>query len=235
MEAARIITGATRLVSLQNLYTESSLEPLKSRRRQHKLLHFYKMINCPSTPSYLSNLIPETVGAAATYGLRNSDHIRNIPFKTQHFSSSFLPSTISEWNKLPHAIRSSDSVLSFKRSLNPKIKITPNFYYGGMRELSIQHARLRMHCSSLNEHLFSKNIVESPNCACGEIEDSYHYIFTCPLYHRQRSLLFDAINHITRLDLNTLLFGNNALSEDENHELFYHVQTFISKTKRFIR
>ena len=58
-EAARIITGATRLVSLHNLYMETSLEPLKSRRRTHKLLHFYKMLNCPSTPSYLSSLIPE--------------------------------------------------------------------------------------------------------------------------------------------------------------------------------
>jgi hypothetical protein len=235
MEAARIITGATRLVSLHNLYMESSLEPLKSRKRQHKLLHFYKMLNCPSTPSYLSNLIPESVGAAATYGLRNSDHIRNVPFKTQHFSSSSLPSAISEWNNLSSVSRSSGSVLSFKQSLNPKTNITPKFYYGGERELSIQHARLRMHCSSLNEHLFSKNIVESPNCACGEIEDTYHYIFTCPLYHRQRSLLFHAINHINHLDLNMLLFGNNDISEDANHELFYHVQTYISRTKRFFR
>ena len=50
IEAARIITGATRLVSLNNLYKESGLETLKSRRRQHKLVHFYKMLKSPSVP-----------------------------------------------------------------------------------------------------------------------------------------------------------------------------------------
>ena len=95
-EALRIITGATRLVSIQNLYNESSFESLKSRRRQHKLVHFFKMKNCPSTPSYLSNLITEPVGTVANYGLRNFDHIRNVTKNTNHFALSFLPSTISE-------------------------------------------------------------------------------------------------------------------------------------------
>jgi hypothetical protein len=81
IEAARIITGATRLVSFNNLYKESALEPLKSRRRKHKLVHFYKMLKCPTVPSYLSNLIPQSVGNVATYGLR-SDHIRNLQCNT---------------------------------------------------------------------------------------------------------------------------------------------------------
>ena len=234
MEAARIITRATRLVSLHNLYKESALEPLQSRRRQHKLVHFYKMLNSPTTPSYLSNLIPVSVGAVAAYGLRNSDHIRNVSFNTYHFSSSFIPSTISEWNKLPSASRSAGTVLSFKHALNSNIKCVPKVFYGGNRVSAIQHARLRMHCSSLNEHLFSKNIVESPTCVCGEIEDTHHFIFTCPLYQRQRSVLINALIHIPRLDLNSLLFGNDALSDDVNRQIFHHVQTYISITKRFI-
>ena len=100
IEAARIITGATRLVSFHNLYKESALEPLKSRRRQHKLVHFYKMLKCPTAPSYLSSLIPQSVGNVATYGLRNSDHIRTLPFKTQHFDASFLPLYLNGTNFL---------------------------------------------------------------------------------------------------------------------------------------
>ena len=234
IEAARIITGATRLVSIHNLYKESSLEPLKSRRRQHKLVHLFKMLNSPSIPSYLSNLIPESVGIVARYGLRNSDHIRNVSVNTNLFASSFLPSTISEWNRLPSSTRSSGSVTTFKHALNSNKKSVPNVFYDGNRESSIQHARLRMHCSSLNEHLFSKNIIESPLCVCGEIEDTYHYLFMCPLHHSQRSILHDLLRPITRIDINTLLFGNETLSDDENHQIFHHVQTYISKTKRFI-
>jgi len=43
-EGARIITGATRLVSLQNLYRETGLEPLQERRRKHNTSFFTKCI-----------------------------------------------------------------------------------------------------------------------------------------------------------------------------------------------
>jgi hypothetical protein len=45
-------------------------------------------------------------------------------------------------------------------------------------------------CSSLNEHLYIKNIIDSPNCFCGEIESTHHYLFKCPKYTRQRNSLF---------------------------------------------
>ena len=77
------------------------------------------------------------------------------------------------------------------------------------------------------------NIVESPACVCGEIEDTYHYIFTCPLYDSQRSGLLDVLRPFARLDLITVLFGNDSLSDDVNQQIFHHVQTYISKTKRF--
>ena len=37
VEAARIVTGATKLVSLDMLYRETSWKTLESRRRNHKL------------------------------------------------------------------------------------------------------------------------------------------------------------------------------------------------------
>ncbi len=42
-EAARIVTGATKLCSLENLYRDLKWESLASRRKKHKLLQFYKM------------------------------------------------------------------------------------------------------------------------------------------------------------------------------------------------
>ena len=63
-EAARIATGATKLVSINALYSEIRWENLEQRRKNHRLNLFYKMkINL--TPMYLSCLVPEPVGNAS--------------------------------------------------------------------------------------------------------------------------------------------------------------------------
>ena len=56
LEAARIVTGATKLVSFENLYKETGWEKLEVRRSKHKLCLFYKMSNNIS-PDYLSTLV----------------------------------------------------------------------------------------------------------------------------------------------------------------------------------
>ena len=43
IEAARIVTGATRLVSLDMLSKETSWGSLRDRRSKHKMCQFYKM------------------------------------------------------------------------------------------------------------------------------------------------------------------------------------------------
>ena len=71
-EAARIATGTTKLVSINNLYKEISLESLQKRRNDHKLNLFFKMYN-HLAPEYLSSLIPQEVNEIAHYNLRNSN------------------------------------------------------------------------------------------------------------------------------------------------------------------
>ena len=77
-EAARIVTGATKLTSLQSLYIETGWESLASRRQKSKLVHFYKMQN-EMTPEYLSSLAPPTVGSTTRYRLRNESDLQTIP------------------------------------------------------------------------------------------------------------------------------------------------------------
>jgi hypothetical protein len=48
VEAARIVTGDTRFVSLSNLYIETGWEKLKDRRERHRAIQFYKMSNNPA-------------------------------------------------------------------------------------------------------------------------------------------------------------------------------------------
>jgi len=231
-EAARIISGGTRLASLQNLYNETALEPLKNRRTKHKLTNFYKMYNSIS-PSYLCTLIPSSVGDSSAYSLRNSNNIRSIQCKSQLFSRSFLPSTINLWNNLPESVRTAPSLSAFKANLNKDKKIIPQHYYNGERQSNILHARLRMHCSSLNEHLYTKNIVQSPYCQCGEIEDTYHFFFNCPIYTAKRVILFDNLSSFQPITLQLLLFGVKDGSYEVNSLIFKHVQSFIRDSHRF--
>ena len=60
-EAARIVTGLTRSVSLDNLYRECGWVSLTERHRQQKVIFLYKSVN-GLVPTYISDLIPPSVG-----------------------------------------------------------------------------------------------------------------------------------------------------------------------------
>ena len=73
-EAARIVTGATKLVSINSLLSETGWETLSSRRNKHKLTLLYKMQNDLS-PEYLCSLVPPTMGSTSSYPLCNADDL----------------------------------------------------------------------------------------------------------------------------------------------------------------
>ena len=78
--AARIVTGATRLVSINSLLLETGWETLSARRKNHKFVMFYKMQN-NLCPVYLSSLLPRTVGSSVSYNLRNAGDIQTVCYK----------------------------------------------------------------------------------------------------------------------------------------------------------
>ena len=231
LEAARIVTGTTKLISLENLYKETGWETLNSRRQQHKLGLFYKMIH-GLVPPYLSLLLPPLVGENSRYPLRNSDHYQNIKSKSQLYYNSFLPSAIREWNSLDASVKSSQSVTSLKKSLS-KRKLVPSYYYHGNRKSQILHTRIRTNCSSLNFYLYRKNIIQNKYCTCGEVEDTQHFFFICPQYNAIRQVMLDMISRYIVPTLDILLFGETTLNDRSNSEIFDAVQKFIIHTKRF--
>lgn len=231
-EAARIVTGATKFVSIDALYSETGWETLASRRKKHKLQMFFKMKN-GLAPEYLSTLIPPSVGNTSAYQLRNASDINALHASSQLYYKSFLPSVIRDWNGLPDEIHKSSSSESFKRKLNSMVGISPKSYLVENRLGQIYHARLWTKCSSLNRYLFSKNIIENPLCACGSIEDTYHFMFICNRYNNQRQELIDIVSEIYQPTLNVLLFGSSELSILQNKQVILAVQDFLVKTKRF--
>ena len=80
-EAARIVTGGTRLVSLNNLYLETEWDKLKNRREMHRLVYFYKMKNNIS-PQYLSDLVLDSLNSIHSHKTKNTSIIPPIRTRT---------------------------------------------------------------------------------------------------------------------------------------------------------
>lgn len=232
LECARIVTGATKLVSLEKLYREVGWEPLYERRQKHKLYLFYKMRNNLS-PTYLSDLVPETFQELTSYSLRNAQNIRSIATRTQLYYKSFLPACIREWNDLSDDLRNSESLTIFKSRLNTDVRKVPKYFNSGNRLLQIYHTRLRTECSALNHHLFSKSIIASSLCFCGDIETTKHYLLECPRYVQLRTTMINNVSTICIPSLSSLLFGDETLDDIANQNIFIAVQRYISETKRF--
>ncbi len=89
IEAARITSGATRLVSIDSLYTEICWETLEHRRHSHKLNIFYKMKNGIS-PTSLIDIVPPEIDTSR-YNFRNSDNVQLVRSRTTLYFNSFLP------------------------------------------------------------------------------------------------------------------------------------------------
>ena len=192
LEAGRIVTGATKLVEIDKLYKELGWLKLSDRRDLHKLFLFFKM-NLGLSPLYLSNLLPLHVGEFSSYKLRNADNYVGIHANTRAYAKSFLPSTLQAWNNLPEAVRSADTLAAFKHLLTLDTPKVPTYYDYGDRLDQILHTRFRTECSSLNQHLFRRNLVQNPYCLCGEIEDNKHFLLTCPRYNQMRAEMFLSI------------------------------------------
>ena len=158
IEAARIATGTTKLVSLNALYQETGRVRLEKRRENHKLVMFYKMYN-DLTPSYLSSLVPQLINNLSQYSLRNADNLQSIHARTNLYFQSFLPSVVRKWNDLSDEAKRPSSVTSFK-----------NFSNGIclFQNISIQAIGKHRSCIHVSEqNLYSRNITESPFCRCG--------------------------------------------------------------------
>ena len=136
---------------------------------------------------------------------------------------------VRDWNNIPMEVRNTSSP-RFKNFLGKGVKIS-KFFNTGTRPLQISHARLRLECSSLNLHLYKKNLVEDPSCICGEIESAKHFLLHCPRYHDTR---LNTIYKLPfRIDVNVLLYGDANLTENHNIEIFITVQKYILMSKRF--
>ena len=103
-EAAIVVTGLTRSVSLEMLYKECGWAPLSEKRHFQKLCFMYKC-NYNIVPDCISDLIPPLVGEVSNYPLRNAYDITTPRTPTETFRKSCIPSSAALWNSLDSSIR----------------------------------------------------------------------------------------------------------------------------------
>ena len=141
-EAVCILTGATRLVSINLLHCETGWESLATRRNKHKISMFHKMYTGLSL-AYLSALLPATIGANVSYNLRNPNNLQTVQCRSQLYYKSFLPSAIQTFNCLPEDSRNVNNTASLKNKLNRDLNRPPKYNNEGNRLTQIFHSRLR--------------------------------------------------------------------------------------------
>lgn len=235
-EAARIVTGTTRSISLSNLYKEIGWLSLSDRRQYQKIILTFKIKN-NMVPDYLNALFPRPNTENRPYNLRNVNDFVAIPRRTALFEKSFVPSAIELWNNIPVALKETQSLGFFKRTILQTLfptSIVPQHFLHGSRKLSIIHARLRNNCSDLKYDLFMNHVSDNNLCLnCHSPETAEHYFFQCKLYPNERLRLFENTCPFHPLSCNTLLIGRSDLLIEHNCIIVEAVHGYIKSTKRF--
>lgn len=109
LEAARIITGGTKLTSHANLYKETGWQTLSCRRKHHKIIKFQKIVN-NITPQYLRNILPERHSHIHQHNTRDANRFRPVRCRTNLYQKSFLSASVNLWNELPEDKRNDASI-----------------------------------------------------------------------------------------------------------------------------
>jgi len=183
------------------------------------------------TPPYFSELIRQqhTTG----YNLCNPDTVHILLCRSTLYSNSLIPHTIPIWNNLAAAVRQAPTIALFKTSIRPvqsKKKLILFLWHTAITSTSLSPS---YNCSSLNKHLYDKNIVDSPDCQCGRVEDNYHFFFTCPAYNRIRTSLLNSVAQYCEPTLDIFLFGSYYLDTNSNIAIVDAVHLFIKDFMSF--
>lgn len=90
-------------------------------------------------------------------------------------------------------------------------------------------------CWSLINSIIKLFLLDNPNCSCGEIESTDHYLFKCPKYTYQRNSIFQNLFQLLNIwtSENWLLFGSPDLDINSNIIVWTTVHSYILQNKRF--
>ena len=101
-----------------------------------------------------------------------------------------------------------------------------------------------MSLSPFRSHKWCHKFIDTPSaiCHCNQgIEDTSHFLFTCPSYVTQRAALVSSVNEILhKVRLNHLenqsklyLYGDSSINNSDNKTIILSTIKYIKETQRF--
>ena len=241
-QAGLAVTGAWKGTSRIKLYEELGWESLSDRRTSRRILQLHKIVN-NKTPQYLRDKLPPNRNV-----LIHLPHVfSDFRCRTDRYRNSFFPDAISTWNNIISQFDTFPSFLALKSHLislfRPKLKSTFDVH----KPLLIKYLfQLRVGLSQLRAHKRRHNFADTFTdlCLCKKgVEDTHHFLFVCPFYNNQRTILkpnVEAIlneknlNVVENLSVDLFLYGHNLLPPADNGKIISHVLDFIKNTNRLL-
>ena len=243
-QAALAITGAWQGSSRSKLYDELGWETLSDRRNCRRVLQIHKIIN-NNTISYLKDKLPANCKEMFSGIIRTTFHA--IICKSNRYKNSFFPDAVASWNFFMeifnYKVVPSIGVLKndIPSLIRPEAKSAFKIHDpAGLRYLF----QLRVSLSPLKGHKWCYNFIDTPSgvCHCNQgIEDTSHFLLSCPSYVIQRVTLVSSVNEILRKinknhlesKLQLYLYGDPSINNSHNKNIILSTIKFIKETQRF--
>ena len=237
--AAKIVTGAQKFTSKDNLFTELGWENTSKRIEYLCLTQFHKIIHRETTP-----LIQECLPPLLNSRYPTKRTFEHYPCRKSFFENSFFPYVIKKWDGIAMGLKGLEHN-EFKIKLKEIFKPQKFKHFNcGYKYPNTLHAQLRLKRSYLNCHLHPIGLSITPACKCGQLETVRHFLIDCKLYEQAREQLFTKLDGLLEMRVSKytktnlchiLLFGEKPhLHEKYQHNkfIFFAVQRFLSQTKR---
>ena len=164
---------------------------------------------------------------------------------SSRFKNSFFPDAIRSWNSLGIDFLSSPSIGAFKKNVLDLVRPRSKSLYGLYDPIGVKFIfQLRVGLSTLKFHKKRHNFADTPDDQCDCLnaqEDTFHFLFSCPLYATPRAELLNSdtniliMNDLEHLSENVemYLYGHASLHAAENKAIIIAMIKFIKESKRF--
>ena len=239
----RLVTGAKKQTSYNNLFAELGWETTAQRIKMMCLFQFHKIIH-KDTTELIQECLPPLLSQNSRYPSKRT--FVHYQCNKTFFNQSFFPVAIKHWDNLPMHLKGLEHI-EFKSKIKEILKPPTFKHYNVGHKLSSQwHAHLRLKRSNLNTHLHQIGLSNSPACKCGQpLESVKHFLLHCKLYELPRAQLFEKLEGLLEMSVSKysqsnlcdiLLFGEKPHLYDKyihNKHISFAVQKFLSQTKRF--
>ena len=195
------------------------------------------------TPSYLRNNLSQFRGRPLRNA--NDNKYQELMCNSTRFKNSFFPDAIKSWNSLGINFSSSQSIGTFKKSILDLVRPSPKSCYGLHDPNGLKYIfQLRVGLSALKFHKKHHNFADTPDDQCDCLsakEDTFHFLFTCPLYATPRVVLNNSVaeilikNNLQHLLENAeiYLYGHASLHAADNKTIILSTIKFIKESNRF--